>query len=167
MMKIVERLVAIAASVLLFALMMLMVFDVVGRNILHHPVQGATELTEIGLVTVTFLLFPTLAVRNGHIVADVADALHSRVLDVLKLVLTALLGVGVFGLMAWRMWLLGLSSSSYGEASPTLQVPLAPFLFAASILAGVCALCFLVSLRDLPRTLRRPSTEADPSKTVL
>lgn len=167
MMKFIEKLVAIASSVLLFALMMLMVCDVTGRNILHHPVQGATELTEIGLVTVTFLLFPTLALRNGHIVADVADALHSRVLDVLKLVLTSLLGAGVFGLIAWRMWLLGLNSASYGEASPTLQVPLSPFLFAASILAGVCALCFLASLRELPRTLRRPSTEADRTHTIL
>lgn len=166
-MKSIEKLVAITSAILLFSLMMLMVFDVFGRNILRHPVQGATELTEIGLVTITFLLFPTLALRNGHIVADVADALHSRVLDVLKLLMTASLGTGVFGLISWRMWLLGLNSASYGEASPTLHVPLSPFLFAASILAGLCALCFLVSLRDLPRTLRRPTTEADPTHTFL
>lgn len=166
-MKMIERLVAIVSSLALFALMMLMVFDVVGRNILNHPVQGATELTEIGLVTITFLLFPTLALRNGHIVADVADALHSRVLDVVKLVLTALLGAGVFGLMSWRIWLLGLNSASYGEASPTMQVPLSPFLFGASILAGICAACFLASLRELPRTLRRPSTKIDPLRTIL
>lgn len=167
-MKFVEKLVAIAASVLLFALMILMVADVIGRNLLSHPVQGATELTEIGLVTVTFLLFPSLAIRNGHIVADVADALHSRVLDVLKLVLTSLLGAGVFGLISWRMWLLGLNSASYGEASPTLQVPLPPFLFAAAILSGICALCFLASLRELPGTLRKPSAgAADPLHTIL
>lgn len=167
MVRFVEKLVAIAASVLLFALMMLMVFDVVGRNILHRPVQGATELTEIGLVTVTFLLFPTLALRKGHIVADIADSLRSRVLDVLKIVLTALLGVGVFGLIAWRMWLLALNSASYGEASPTLQVPLSPFLFAAAILAGICAFCFLASLGELPRALRRPPARADLTHTIL
>lgn len=166
-MKIVEKIVMIGASVLLFSMMMLMVFDVVGRNLLHHPVQGATELTEIGLVTITFLLFPTLAVRNAHIVADVADALHSRVLDVLKIVLTAILGTGMFGLLAWRMWLLALNSLSYGEASPTLQVPLAPFLFAASVLAGMCAVCFLAGLRDVPKAMRRPATHADPLQTIL
>ena len=166
-MRLVEKLVAIAASVLLFALMMLMVFDVVGRNVLRHPVQGATELTEIGLVTITFLLFPSLALRKGHIVADIADSLRSRVLDVLKIVLTALLGGGVFGLIAWRMWLLALNSASYGEASPTLQVPLPPFLFAAAILSGICALCFLVSLRELPGALHRPPAAADPTQTIL
>ena len=166
-MRIIERIVAVASSLSLFALMLLMVCDVIGRNLLNHPLQGATELTEIGLVTITFLLFPTLALRNGHIVADVADALHSKVLDVLKLLLTALLGLGTFGLIAWRMWLLGLNSASYGEASPTLQVPIAPFLFGASMLAGICALCFAFSLRELPKTIRRPSTKAEPLKTIL
>lgn len=165
-MKIIEKLIMVAASAMLFALMVLMVFDVVGRNVFSRPVQGATELTEIGLVTITFLLFPALALRHGHIVADVADALHSRVLDVLKVLLTSLLGMAVFGLMSWRMWLLALNSSSYGEASPTLQVPLSPFLFGASALAGICALCFLVGLRDLPKALKQ-STEADHLKTIL
>src|SRR5690554_4968208 len=104
-MRYLQGAVALAAAVLVFALMMLTLFDVVGRNVLNHPVRGATELTEIGLVIVSFLLFPIVAVQQRHIVADVADVFQSRILDALQLLLTAGLGCGFFALIAWRMWL--------------------------------------------------------------
>ena len=149
-----EKLVSVIASVLMFALMMLTVLDVIGRNIFSHPLRGATELTEIALVILTFLLFPVLALTSRHIVADVADVFGSKVLDILQVVLTALLGAMLFALMAWRLWILAGRSSAYGDVTSTFGFPLGPILYLVAILAGLCAVAFLRPLTDL---VRRPT----------
>ena len=43
-------------GILLLATALLTLADVVGRNLLNAPVPGATELTELALVAITFLL---------------------------------------------------------------------------------------------------------------
>ncbi|SEI11904.1 TRAP-type C4-dicarboxylate transport system, small permease component [Paracoccus alkenifer] len=166
-MRLFQGLVAIAAAVLIFSLMMLTLFDVIGRNILNHPIRGATELTEIGLVILSFLLFPIVAVQQRHIVADVADVFQSRVLDALQLLLTAGLGCGFFALIAWRMWLMAERSARYNDVTASLGIPIAPVLYAVAVLAGFGALCFLLPLRDLPRVLRTQAKAADPRNSIL
>ncbi len=156
-----------AAAVLIFALMMLTLFDVVGRNILNHPVRGATELTEIGLVLLSFLLFPIVAVQQRHIVADVADVFQSRILDALQLLLTAGLGSWFFALIAWRIWLMAERSARYHDVTASLGIGIAPILYIVAVLAGFGALCFLLPLRGLPKVLRaRPKTH-DPQNSIL
>lgn len=160
-----ERSIRVVAAVAMFAFMILTVLDVVGRNVLGRPLRGAIEMTEIGMVTITFLLFPILAIQNGHIVADMADSLRSRLLDVIKIVLTALCGAGLFAMISWRMWLMAQRSAGYSEVSPTLGIPLTPVLFGVSILAAITAICFLIRLRDLARP---SSAVADASpETIL
>ncbi|WP_303729050.1 TRAP transporter small permease [Paracoccus solventivorans] len=166
-MRLLQGTVAMAAAVLVFALMMLTLFDVVGRNVLNHPVRGATELTEIALVILSFLLFPIVAVQQRHIVADVADVFQSRILDALQLLLTAGLGCGFFALIAWRMWLMADRSARYHDVTASLGIPVAPVLYVVAVLAGFGALCFLLPLRDLPRVLRAQPKAADPRNSIL
>lgn len=156
-----------AAAVLIFALMMLTLFDVIGRNILNRPVRGATELTEIGLVLLSFLLFPLVAVQQRHIVADVADVFQSRILDALQLLLTAGLGSGFFALIAWRMWLMAERSARYQDVTASLGIAIAPILYVVAVLAGFGALCFLLPLRGLPKVLRARPKAHDPQNSIL
>ncbi|MTE01639.1 TRAP transporter small permease subunit [Paracoccus sp. YIM 132242] len=162
-----QRLVVMAGAVLIFALMMLTLFDVVGRNILNHPVRGATELTEIGLVLLSFLLFPIVAVQQRHIVADIADMFQSRILDALQLVLTAALGSAFFALIAWRMWLMAERSARYHDVTASLGIRVAPVLYIVAVLAGFGALCFLLPLRGLPQVLRARPKAHDPRNSIL
>jgi len=149
-----EKVISYAASVLMLSLMALTVFDVIGRNIFGHPLRGGTELTEIALVILTFLLFPLLALKSLHIVADVADSLGSRVLDVLQIVLTALLGALLFSLIAWRLWILAGRASAYGDVTSSFGIRLGPILYFTAILGAVSALAFLPPLLKL---IRRPA----------
>lgn len=154
-MRFFQGVVAIAAAVLIFSLMMLTLFDVVGRNILNHPVRGATELTEIGLVLLSFLLFPVVAARQRHIVADIADIFQSRILDALQLLLTAGLGFWFFALIARRMWMMAERSARYSDVTASLGIEIAPVLYVVAVLAGFGAVCFLLPLRGLPTVFRR------------
>lgn len=156
-----------AAAVVVFALMLLTLFDVIGRNILNQPIRGATELTEIGLAILSFLLFPIVAIQQRHIVADIADVFQSRILDALQLVLTAGLGCGFFGLIAWRMWLMAARSARYHDVTASLGIGIAPVLYLVAVLAGFGALCFLAPLRNLPGVLRAQPKAPKPENSIL
>lgn len=153
-MRSLEKVISLVAAIMMFGLMMLTVLDVVGRNVFNHPLRGATELTELVLVVLSFLLFPILALKSRHIVADVADVFASKVLDVLQVVLTAVLGGAFFGLIAWRLWVLAGRSAAYGDITSTFKLPIAPVLYLVAVLSGVCAVAFLPPLLTL---VRRPS----------
>ena len=161
-MQLIKRFVSLLAAVLMFSLMSLTVIDVAGRTLFRHPLLGATELTEIALVLLSFLMFPIVALTNRHIVADVADVFESRVLDWLQVVLTAGLGAAFFGLIAWRLWVLASQAAAYADSSVSLQIPMAPILYVISVLSGVTAIAFAlgVTRRPVSRARAEPPDDA-------
>ncbi|MDO9524392.1 MAG: TRAP transporter small permease [Gemmobacter sp.] len=126
-------------GLLLLACALLTLADVTGRNLLNQPVPGATELTEIALVAITFLLYPRVAWADSHISVDLLDTVLGRVVRHGLAVLAAGLGAAVFGLLAWRLWLLGDRIASYGDITPYLRLPLAPVYYGMAVCAGVAA----------------------------
>ncbi|GHC39647.1 C4-dicarboxylate ABC transporter substrate-binding protein [Gemmobacter nanjingensis] len=98
---------AAIGTVWIFALMLLIMADVVGRNALDHPVTGVAEIAARSVVAIVFLMLPASALRGNMIRADflvsrirqVAPGLV-RLLDTLF----ALLGVAIFFAIAWSAW---------------------------------------------------------------
>ncbi|KEA63639.1 TRAP dicarboxylate transporter, DctQ subunit, unknown substrate 3 [Marinobacterium lacunae] len=62
----------VAASVL-FLLMLLTCVDVAGRYLFGNSLDGATELTEVGLAIMLFAEMPVVTWRGGHVVVDILD----------------------------------------------------------------------------------------------
>ena len=71
--SIIERIANAIASMMLFLLACITLIDVIGRNFFSSPLAPATELTEVALVVITFLLYPQIAFRNEHITVDLLD----------------------------------------------------------------------------------------------
>ncbi|MEX0407461.1 TRAP transporter small permease [Aquibium sp. LZ166] len=142
----IEKVVGVMAAVFLFALMMVTFIDVIGRNVFDRPLVGASEVTEILLVCVVFLTLPSVAFRQAHIVVDLADAVSGPILRSVQKVLSALLGAAFFGGMSWRLWILGEKVAGYADTTPSLGIPLAPFIFGMSILSGITGLICLTFL---------------------
>ncbi len=137
---------AVVPGILLLATALLTLADVVGRNLLNAPVPGATELTELALVAITFLLYPRVAWRDSHISVDLLDGIMGRIARRLQLVLAALVGSAAFGVLAWRLWLLGDRITGYGDVTPYLRLPLGPVYYAMAILCGITAAIYLLRL---------------------
>ncbi len=156
-----EKIIGVVASVVLFALMLLTVVDVIGRNIFNHPLIGGSELTELLLVSTAFLLFPQLAFREKHIVADLLDSFDNRVLRATQYVLSGLLGAALFGLIAWRLWILGQRAIGYGDATASLHLPLSPVYFAMSVLSSVTAVAFLLTIHRAFRPFDTVKSESE------
>lgn len=133
------------ASLLLFLLMMLTFADVVGRNALHKPISGSGELTELSLFVIIFLMLPQVTVRHQHIVINLLDKWIGPLGSLLQRLLNAVLGAGMFAIIGWQLWNMAERAGGYGETLPTLQLPLAPFLYLMAVMSWVSAAAFLVS----------------------
>ena len=164
MFKVVERTVGILGSVLLFALMILTFVDVVGRSMFNRPLAGASELTEVLLAVIIFLMLPIVAYRGQHIAVDMIDGVIGRRMRAALDVLSAIACAGFFGLVAWRMWVLGDRALSYHDASPILGIPYAPVLYGVAVLSVGSAVAFLCSI---PGFLFRRTDERAESPTIV
>ncbi|NRB17041.1 MAG: TRAP transporter small permease [Rhodobacteraceae bacterium] len=105
--QIVLNAVAAIGTVWIFAIMLLIVADVVGRNFLATPITGVAEIAARSVVAIVFLMLPAAALNGSLIRADfllrglrryAPRAVH--LLDALF----ALVGTVLFALVAIAAW---------------------------------------------------------------
>ena len=134
---------AAACAVLLFALMGVTVWDVVGRYLFSAPLLGASEMTELLLATIVFVGLPAVCLDDGHVGVDLVTSRFRGRLNDLRLLAARLVVAGVLAVVAWRLYVHGTRLSSYGERSIFLHLPVGPVALAA---AAMCALAVLAIL---------------------
>jgi TRAP-type C4-dicarboxylate transport system permease small subunit len=144
--RLVDLVFGTAAAVFLLILMLVTLVDVLGRNLLNRPLTGALELIELLLFLIIFLMLPQVTLRNQHIVITLLDSRFGAKLELFQRVLNAVLGCGLYGITGWQLWALAARSASYGDMTPTLQWPYAPFLYAMAVLSFLNAIAFLLSV---------------------
>ena len=141
-----ERMSGIIGCVILVLLMLITFVDVVGRNFFNSPLLGAAELTQVLMASMIFLLLPGVTLRQGHVSVDLINSVAGRGLDLIRNVLTGVLGVAFFSMMAYRLYINGTHAVSYGDETTNLRIPIAPFLFGMAALAALTAVIFGVLL---------------------
>jgi len=131
------------AAVLLLALMIVVLIDVLGRNLLNRPLPWGTELLEVLLAVMIFALYPVLGASGGHITVDLIS-LRISIERVQRLV-AGLLGATLFALIAWCLGLMASRAADYGESTPLLAIPYSAVLGSLSALSAVTTLGFLIA----------------------
>lgn len=111
------------AALVLFALMTLTCMDVIGRYFFDNAINGAVELTEIGLAVIVFSQMPIVTWRGGHVVVDLLDSFLSNTLLRVLGLLSALLISGGLYFLAERMFYLGARSLRRGVVTEYLELP--------------------------------------------
>jgi TRAP-type C4-dicarboxylate transport system permease small subunit len=134
------------ASVLLFLTVILTLFDVVGRNLLSHPIPGATELTELALVGITFLVYPRVALMRQNIVIDLFDRWMGVTARRLQQILGGTLGAILFGTIGWRLLTLADRAQGYGDVTGYLKLPVYTAMYFMAVFAGLTALGFAATV---------------------
>lgn len=137
-------------SGLLIAIAVLTVSDAFARSFFGLPIQGTIELVELMLACAVFLGMVYTTVGNGHVrVTVLVSRFSRRVQGVLASIIT-LIGVVLFALLSWQLWLSAVEWARVGRYSVTLNIPVSPFKFVAAVAAGLISLVLLVSfLRSL------------------
>lgn len=137
-----------ALAVCALAFIALLTFaDVVARNAFNSPISSATELTEISLAAITFILYPLLALERRHLTVDLFTFVTSKKVRYALDAVAALIGAVLFGIVAWRLGIIADRTHSYGDTTLALGLPLWPVIAGMAVLSAITAGAFLISLR--------------------
>jgi len=140
-----ERWMAGLAGTALVLLMLIVLVDVLGRNLLNRPLAAGTELTELLMALMVFLAFPLLAWRQRDITVDLFDFLAgSAALARVQTALAGVVGAVVYGLLSYEATVFARRAMTNGDVTPQLQFPLSAAWWTIMVLAGVAALASLV-----------------------
>lgn len=124
--------------------------DVLSGVLFGRPIPGAYELTEALMVVIVFLAVGYLQTEGGNISVDIFPRRLGRRGQKIHAVLTELLALLFFGLLAWQGWLFAFESVNINEQSAGLiRFPLWPSKFALAAGATLVVLCSVVRLANL------------------
>jgi TRAP-type C4-dicarboxylate transport system permease small subunit len=127
--KKVDAVLGIASSILLFGLMVLTFFDVVGRYLLNRPIRGAFEVTELALLVLIFAGLPLVSHADEHVTMDFIDRLlGDRGRDIWLRAMHAACAVIMF-FIAWQTWIKAGKIAGYGDTTDVLRIAVGPFVY--------------------------------------
>lgn len=144
MRSLLNTLCGLLAAAALFAIMLLTFFDVGGRRFLATSLPGALELTEILMVAVIFAALPLVSLRGEHVTFDSLDPFIPRAVRRVQQAVVDLLCASMLLFVAWLMWTHAGQVAEYGDVTARLKIPLAPFVYAMSVLCAVTAAVHLL-----------------------
>ena len=137
----VEALLGVAASAILFAMMLLTVVDVVARYGFNRPVRGAFEVTELMLLVLIFAGLPLVSFADEHAVMDFIDRLLGPRRQRLFERLVQIVNAAFMSLLAWLVWRKADRIWAYRDATDVLRILYGPFVY---FMAAALALAALI-----------------------
>lgn len=114
----------VTAALMLFAMMWLTFFDVVGRTFFSSPIPGGFEITELMLAGLIFLALPLVTVENAHVEVDLLDHWVPKRLKKIQNILIRLINLSALFVLSWMLFKLTLRLYGYEDATATLEIPL-------------------------------------------
>ncbi len=151
-----DAVLGVAASALLFCMMLLTFADVVGRYVFGRPVPGSFELTELSLLVLIFAGLPLVSHADEHVTMDFIDKmLGQRPLGLLERAVNALCAAVMF-FLTWLIWLKAEKIAAYGDTTDVLGIMLAPFVYFMAVMVALTGLVhvyrvFVPSARKSPQ----------------
>ena len=137
----------VAGGVALTTMVFLTGADVVLRYF-GKPIVGTYEIVGLlGALMVGFAL-PQTSRAKGHVLMDFIITKLPSGLQKLFYALTRILGMFVFALIAWNVWLLGDDYRRMGEGSLTLAIPLYPVAYIIAICSFVVIIVLFLELLE-------------------
>jgi TRAP-type C4-dicarboxylate transport system permease small subunit len=127
--KRIDAALGIAASVLLFGMMLLTFADVVARYLLNRPIRGAFEVTELTLLVLIFAGLPLVSHADEHVTMDFID----RVLPpparraLVRFVHAVCAAIMFF--LTWQVWIKAGKIYGYGDTTDVLRIAVGPFVY--------------------------------------
>lgn len=135
------------AQVILFAMMMLIVLDVLGRWLFHHPIKGTVDLTGLLLTVTIFFGIAYTHWKKEHIAIDfIVDRFPKRVQYAFESVINLIIFVFMV-LISWSMYENAQRLLRSNTLSPDIGVPIYIFVLiaiAGTVVFGLTALYYVV-----------------------
>lgn len=140
------KVLAAAGSVSLLVMAAVTTVDVVGRNLFGMPLKGALEIVSVGLTLTLFGGMPYAETLNEHIRVDILTSRFSPSAQNALAVGMNWLYMLLVGVLSRQCWAQALFLLARHSNSGVMEIPLAPFMFAVSVVLAVFCLAVLVNL---------------------
>jgi TRAP-type C4-dicarboxylate transport system permease small subunit len=138
-----DAVLGLAASVLLFCMMLLTFVDVVGRYLLNRPIRGGFEITELALLVLIFAGLPLVSHADEHVTMDFIDRLLPlRAARIWQRFIQAVCAALMF-FLTWQVWIKAGKIASYGDTTDVLRILIGPFVYFMTAMIGLTALVHL------------------------
>lgn len=138
-----DAVLGIAASAILFGMMVLTFCDVVGRYLFNRPIPGGLEVTELSLLVLIFAGLPLVSHADEHVTMDFIDkVLPRRPLNALERAVNTICASVMF-FLAWQIWIKAGKIGATGDYTETLHILVAPFVYFMSVMTATTGLVHL------------------------
>ena len=132
--------------------------DVLGAKLFRLPVPGSLDLMMLAqLVAISFAGAMTL-IRDRHVSVEFFVMLLPRRVRAAVDCVVHLLCLCLFVIVVWRLFDHGYHLQTGGEQTPTIQIPVAPFSYAAAL--AMVPMCLVFAQRLLHSMLKVVSDES-------
>lgn len=112
----------------------------IGMRLFRRPILGTYDIVEfLGAMVVGFALAQT-TIKQGHVAVQLVVARFSPQVQKFIYVITHLLSIALFTLLAWECVRYGNDLHASGEVSMTLQLPFLPVLYGIAMSAVMVCL---------------------------
>ena len=138
-----DALLGVAASVILFCMMLLTAIDVVARYLFRMPVRGAFEVTELMLVVLIFAGLPLVSFSDEHAAMDFIDRLLGRRGQWRVQRAVHVLSAAFMFLLTWLVWLKADKIWAYRDATDVLRILYGPFVYFMAVTLALAGLIHL------------------------
>jgi TRAP-type C4-dicarboxylate transport system permease small subunit len=126
----------VIAGIALTGMVAITVADVILR-VFKRPIVGTYEIVGLlGAIMVGFAI-PQTSRAKGHVAMDFLEGKLPAGVDRILHVITRVLGIALFILIGWQVWLLGSDYLRVGEVTLTVHLPQYPVCY------GIAICCFI------------------------
>jgi TRAP-type C4-dicarboxylate transport system permease small subunit len=138
-----DAVLAVAASTILMALMLLTFVDVLARYLFNRPLAGAFEVTELLLLVLIFAGLPLVSSADEHVTMDFIDRLLDRATTRRLQHGVHLASGAIMLLLAWLAWLKADRIWAYRDATDVLRIVYGPFVYFMAVMIGLTGVIHL------------------------
>ena len=138
-----DAVLGIAASVILFLMMLLTFVDVVARYLFNFPLRGGFEITELMLLVLIFAGLPLVSHADEHVTMDFIDRMLPEAGRRFLVRLVHAVCAAVMFFLTWQVWIKAGKIAGYGDTTDVLKITVGPFVY---FMAAMILLTGLVHL---------------------
>jgi len=153
------------AGVCFFSVMVLVLANIILRNILKLPILGTVEI--VGLLTSTGLglALSNCEMNGGNTAMDVfTEKLSKRAQKIID-ILIYLISLSFFAIVVWRIFIFAGTSFANGRVTATASIPIYPFIFILGLnvfcLCAVLAYKLICAVKDAPAEFKKSVYEIE------
>jgi TRAP-type C4-dicarboxylate transport system permease small subunit len=124
-----DAVLGIAASLILFLMMLLTFVDVVARYLFNFPLRGGFEITELMLLVLIFAGLPLVSHADEHVTMDFIDRMLPEAGRRFLVRLVHAVCAAVMFFLTWQVWIKAGKIAGYGDTTDVLKITVGPFVY--------------------------------------